>query len=97
MRYTIVLQPDEEDRGYTVIVPALPGCITQGRTKAEALANAREAIQGYLEALQKSGEAIPQETKRAALAQVVVREPAETYEAKLGDAKEVKSSRVRAR
>lgn len=39
-----------EEGGYTVMVPALPGCITEGDTEEEALAHAREAIQGYLEA-----------------------------------------------
>jgi HicB_like antitoxin of bacterial toxin-antitoxin system len=35
--YTLVLDPDEEDGGYTVTVPALPGCITQGDSLGEAL------------------------------------------------------------
>ena len=48
MRYTVVLEPDEEGQGYTVRVPALPGCVTEGRTREEALANAREAITGFI-------------------------------------------------
>jgi len=44
---------------YVVEVPALPGCISQGRTRQEALANITEAIEGYLESLQKHGEPIP--------------------------------------
>jgi predicted RNase H-like HicB family nuclease len=60
-QYTIILDPDEEDGGYTVTVPALPGCITQGDTLEEAIAMARDAIQGYLEALVKDGQPIPEE------------------------------------
>ena len=42
-----------EDGGYTVTVPALPGCITEGATWDEAVANAQEAIAGYLGCLQE--------------------------------------------
>ena len=42
MTYTVVLEPDEEGRGYTVRVPALPGCITEGRSREEALAAVAE-------------------------------------------------------
>ena len=48
MLYTVVLEPDDEGNGYTDRVPALPGCITEGRTRDEALANAREAIEGFI-------------------------------------------------
>lgn len=58
--YTIHLEPDE-DGGYTVTVPALPGCVTQGDTWEEALAMAEECIAGFLEALSKAGEPIPRE------------------------------------
>lgn len=60
-QYTIILDPDEEEGGYTVTVPALPGCITQGETLEEAIAMARDAIQGYLGALVKDGQPIPEE------------------------------------
>jgi predicted RNase H-like HicB family nuclease len=52
MKFNIVLELDE-DGGYSVSVPALDGCFTQGKTKDEALANAKEAILCYLEGLQK--------------------------------------------
>ena len=42
-----------EDGGYTVTVPALPGCVTECATWDEAIANAQEAITGYLEAFQR--------------------------------------------
>ena len=48
MKLKIVLEPSEEG-GYTVIVPALPGCISEGNSKEEALQNIREAIELYLE------------------------------------------------
>jgi len=48
MKLRVVLEPSEEG-GYTVTVPALPGCISEGDTKEEALRNIREAIELYLE------------------------------------------------
>jgi predicted RNase H-like HicB family nuclease len=48
MRYTVLLEP-EEGGGFAVSVPALPGCISQGETREEALANVREAISLYID------------------------------------------------
>lgn len=48
IRYTVLLTPDLESGGYTVTVPALPGCVTDGGTVEEALARAQEAIALYL-------------------------------------------------
>ncbi len=48
MRLKIVLEPSEEG-GFTVYVPALPGCISEGESREEALANIREAVELYLE------------------------------------------------
>lgn len=39
--------------------PALPGCVSEGKTREEAMANIRDAIQGYLQSLEKHGEPIP--------------------------------------
>ncbi len=50
-----------EDGGYTATVPSLPGCITEGDTWEEAIANAKEAIAGYIEALKSPGKPIPLE------------------------------------
>lgn len=47
-RYTVLLTPDLESGGYTVAVPALPGCVTDGETVEEALTRASEAISLYL-------------------------------------------------
>jgi len=48
MKLIVMLEPSEEG-GFTVIVPALPGCISEGDTREEALKNIREAIELYLE------------------------------------------------
>ena len=48
MKLRVILEPSDEG-GYTAIVPALPGCISEGDTREEALANIHEAIELYLE------------------------------------------------
>ena len=48
MTLKVILEPSEEG-GYTIIVPSLPGCISEGDTREEALTNIREAIGLYLE------------------------------------------------
>ena len=45
-KYTIILEPDTEEGGYTVTVPALPGCITQGETIEECIERVDEVITG---------------------------------------------------
>lgn len=50
-----------EDGGYTVTVPSLPGCISEGSTREEALAHIEEAIAGYIEVAGKPGRPIPVE------------------------------------
>jgi predicted RNase H-like HicB family nuclease len=48
MVFKVVLEPSEEG-GYTALVPALPGCISEGETVQEAMRNIREAVELYLE------------------------------------------------
>jgi len=60
-QYTIILHPDTERGGYTVTVPSLPGCITEGDTVEEAIAMAKEAIQLYIESLLEDNLPIPEE------------------------------------
>lgn len=60
MKFTVVLTKDE-DGGFDVAVPALPGCRSWGRTKRQAVANATEAIEACIESLIKDGEPVPQE------------------------------------
>src|SRR5208337_2402985 len=56
--FNIVLRPEPEG-GFTVIVPALPGCVTYGRTLAEAKKMAKDAISGYVASLRKHNEPVP--------------------------------------
>jgi predicted RNase H-like HicB family nuclease len=58
LKYRVVIEPDE-DGVFVAEVPALPGCISQGQTRAEAVENAREAIAAYLESLRAHGEPTP--------------------------------------
>jgi antitoxin HicB len=57
-RFNIFLRPEPEG-GFTAIVPALPGCVTYGRTLGEAKKMAKDAICGYFESLKKHKEPIP--------------------------------------
>ncbi len=58
LKFRVVIEPDE-DGVFVAEVPALPGCVSQGQTRAEAVENAREAIAAYLESLQAHGEPVP--------------------------------------
>jgi predicted RNase H-like HicB family nuclease len=71
-QYTVLLIPDPEEGGYTVRVPALPGLNTEGDTLEEALANAREAVELYLEVLRERGEQIPEEKERVQTVTITV-------------------------
>lgn len=71
-RYTIVLTPDPDEGGYTVTVPALPGCITEGDTLEEAIANAKEAIALHVECLIADGELVPEEKEPTQVVHVTV-------------------------
>jgi predicted RNase H-like HicB family nuclease len=58
MRFRVIVEQDE-DGVYVVECPSLPGCISQGHTRREAMKNIKEAIEGYLESLKKRKEPIP--------------------------------------
>lgn len=58
MRYRIVLEQDE-DGIFIAECPSLPGCVSQGKTRKEALENIQDAIAGYIESLKKHNEPIP--------------------------------------
>jgi predicted RNase H-like HicB family nuclease len=61
MTFVVTLEVGED--GYVIAeCPALPGCVSQGETREEALANIREAIQGIVEVRRKHGLPIPEET-----------------------------------
>lgn len=61
MKFTVVLSP-ETDGGYSVVCPAVPGCVSQGDSLEEALSNVREAILLCLEVGKEQGEVAPVET-----------------------------------
>lgn len=71
MEYTVVLHQDVEGN-WLASVPAIPGCHTWGRSREEALANAEEAVEGCLESLAATGDAVPQELHPLELARVKV-------------------------
>jgi len=58
MKYRIEIEQDE-DGMFVATVPSLPGCISQGTSRTEALENIQDAAQGYLESLRKHDEPIP--------------------------------------
>lgn len=58
MKFRVIIEQDE-DGMFAVHCPNLPGCISQGKTREEALRNIQEAIAGYAESLKKHGEPIP--------------------------------------
>ena len=60
LTYTVELKPQKEG-GYTVVVPALPGCISEGDTAEEALKNIRNAVEGYIKSLINHGRKVPLE------------------------------------
>jgi predicted RNase H-like HicB family nuclease len=63
MRYTVILQR-EGDGGYVAVVPSLPGCVSQGDTREEALKNIEEAAELYIEDVQATGDPLPVEDHR---------------------------------
>ena len=58
LNYKVLLRKENEG-GYTVTVPTLPGCVTYGATIDESLLMVKEAVEGYIESLKEHGEAIP--------------------------------------
>jgi len=58
MKYRVIIEQDE-DGIFAAEVPSLPGCISQGATRADVLKNIQEAIEAYLESLKAHGEPVP--------------------------------------
>lgn len=58
MKFRIIIEQDE-DGMFVAECPSLPGCISQGKTRKEAMKNIRDAVRGYIESLKKHDEAIP--------------------------------------
>ncbi|UCG43835.1 MAG: type II toxin-antitoxin system HicB family antitoxin [candidate division WOR-3 bacterium] len=65
----VVIYPGED--GYWVAeCPSLPGCVSQGKTREEAIANIKEAIKAYVESLEKDGLDVPEDKLQTLLVTV---------------------------
>jgi predicted RNase H-like HicB family nuclease len=58
----VILFPDHEDGGWVAEVPSLPGCISQGETREEAIANVRDAIETWIDGAAQVGMTIPDDS-----------------------------------
>ena len=99
MRYTVVLVPDRES--ISVCVPAMPGCVSQGRTRAEALANVSKAIEGWIITEAEQGRGPLTETPALISAGVsealeIIEEMRQSGEARPGDGYELELVAVEA-
>ncbi|MCD6094342.1 type II toxin-antitoxin system HicB family antitoxin [bacterium] len=72
-QYTAIFEPDKETGGYTVTIPSLPGCISEGDTFEEALKNIKEAASLYLEIMRKRKEGIIKEEKGVIVAPIQIK------------------------
>lgn len=58
MKYTVIIEP-ADDGTFSIYVPDLPGCVSTGRNRDEALASIREGIKGHVQLLRELGEQVP--------------------------------------
>ncbi len=65
----VVVVPGEDDH-WVAECPSLPGCISQGKTKQEAIANIKEAIEGYIASFEEDGLSVPDENFEAMVVEV---------------------------
>lgn len=72
-QYTAVFEPDVQSGGFTVTIPSLPGCISEGDTFEEALRNIQEAASLYIEVMNKRKLRVPQEAKGVVISPVEVK------------------------
>lgn len=71
LKYNVIYYP-EKAGGFTAIVPALPGCVTYGKTITEAKKMIKDAILGYIVSLEKHGEEVPSADESSVIASVSV-------------------------
>jgi len=64
VEYTVIIEP-ADDGTFSVYVPDLPGCVSTGRTREEAIESIREAIQGHVRTLRELGETVPPPRSRS--------------------------------
>ena len=74
LHYNLIFYPEPEG-GYTVTVPALPGCVTFGKTLVEAKRMAQDAIKGYLASVRKHGEKSPYSDNESFISSIDLRMP----------------------
>lgn len=74
LRYNIILRPEPEG-GFTVVVPALPGCVTYGKNLSEAKKMALDAIQAYLSSLEKHHEQLPTDEESFITSVIIKKSP----------------------
>ena len=72
MNYKIIIMYDKEYEGYVVDVPALPGCMSQGKTMDEALNNIKDAIKGWLHVERKHNRSEENEIRELFIGEVTV-------------------------
>lgn len=72
-KYTAVFEPDKNDGGYTVTIPALPGCISEGDNFEDALANIKEAAELYLEVKPDATAETPDEINTILIAPIEIK------------------------
>jgi predicted RNase H-like HicB family nuclease len=66
----VIIYPDAEDGGFIAEVPSLPGCVSQGETRDEAIANVREAIDLWLESANRLNMMIPEDQHQVQICEV---------------------------
>lgn len=72
MKFQVIFTFDPEYQGYVAEVPALPGCVSQGKTLDETITNIRDAIKGYLYVQEKHGQPVQQAELDIFLGEVAV-------------------------
>ena len=68
----VIIYPDREDGGWVAEVPSLPGCVSQGETREEALRNVRDAIDGWIAVAIEHGDPVPDDSLDAQLCVIEV-------------------------
>jgi len=66
----VIIYPDPEDGGFVAEVPSLPGCVSQGETREEALANVREAIDLWIESAKGLDLPVPEDPRQVQICEV---------------------------
>jgi len=69
MKYAILIEPQLEG-GFTVTVPDLHGCVSQGETEAECHSNIADAIEGWIETAQANGWPVPQPSVKSSVVEI---------------------------